>query len=159
MSIITQYEQNKAVVENWFRGFWGNSVDLSVVDRYLAEDAQLNYSGRESLRGHQQIRRFIQGFRRAYPDLVFWQVGELIAEGEYVIGRWDGMATHTGPAFDDSLVGVPYANSGMSIRFTGGSIRFHLVDGQIKEVRAQGQALIALQPDSVDWFKPSLHAY
>lgn len=159
MSVINKYEHNKLVVESWFRGFWGNPADLSVIERYLASDAELIYPGRETLCSHQSIQQFMLAFRRAYPNLQFWQVGELIAEGDYIIGRWDGMATHTGSAFDDPLVGVPYANSGMSIRFTGGNIRFYLVDGKIKQERAQGQALVALQPDSVDWFRQPLHAY
>jgi hypothetical protein len=29
-------------------------------------------------------------FRTACSDLNFWAVGDLIAEGDYVVGRWDG---------------------------------------------------------------------
>jgi hypothetical protein len=45
-------------------------------------------------------------FREAFPDLNFWGVGDLIAEGDFVVGRWDGGGTHTGPAFGDLPVGA-----------------------------------------------------
>ena len=51
------------------------------------------------------MKNFITGFRAAFPDLGFAGVGELIAEGDYVVGRWKGGGTHTGPAFDDFVVG------------------------------------------------------
>jgi len=38
-------------------------------------------------------------FRRAFPDLNFWGTADLIAEGDYVVGQWEGGGTHTGPAF------------------------------------------------------------
>jgi hypothetical protein len=39
-------------------------------------------------------------FRSAFPDLNFWGTADLIAEGDYVVGRWEGGGTHTGPAFN-----------------------------------------------------------
>ena len=29
-------------------------------------------------------------FRKAFPDLNFWGTADLIAEGDYVVGRWEG---------------------------------------------------------------------
>ena len=37
---------------------------------------------------------------------------DLIAEGDYVVGRWKGGGTHTGPAFSDFLVGSLPAATG-----------------------------------------------
>ena len=31
--------------------------------------------------------------------------GRLMAEGDYVVGRWEGGGTHTGPASSDFLIG------------------------------------------------------
>jgi hypothetical protein len=45
------------------------------------------------------------GFRAAFPDFSFWGTAELIAEDDYVVGRWEGGGTHTGPAFNDFLIG------------------------------------------------------
>ncbi|MDQ6806975.1 MAG: ester cyclase, partial [Actinomycetota bacterium] len=44
---------------------------------------------------------------------------DLIAEGDYVVGQWEGGGTHTGDAFDDLPVGSLPTNSGKKMRFTG----------------------------------------
>ncbi|WP_416307422.1 ester cyclase [Neptunicella sp. SCSIO 80796] len=144
MSQLAKYNSNKTLVETWFSRFWGNPADLSVIDDLLADEVVVDYPKRSMLKGRDQVRQFMQHFRAAYPDLHFWPVGELIAEGDYVIGRWDGLATHTGAAFDDPVVGVPQANSGLKLRFTGGTIRFHIVNGKIIEERAREQALMVI---------------
>jgi hypothetical protein len=46
------------------------------------------------------------GFREAFPDLSFAGAADLIAEGDYVVGRWVGGGTHTGAAFSDFLQGA-----------------------------------------------------
>jgi predicted ester cyclase len=61
-------------------------------------------------------------FRAAFPDLKFWGAADLIAEGDYVVGRWEGGGTHTGPAFSDFLVGSLPAASGRKMRFTGTTV-------------------------------------
>jgi hypothetical protein len=38
---------------------------------------------------------------------------------DYVIGRWEGGGTHTGPAFSDLPAGSLPANSGAKMHFTG----------------------------------------
>jgi predicted ester cyclase len=54
--------------------------------------------------------------------LNFLGAAELIAEGDYVVGRWEGGGTHTGPAFDDFLVGSLPAATGRRMRFTGTTV-------------------------------------
>ena len=58
-------------------------------------------------------------FREAFPDLNFWGAADLIAEGDCVVGRWEGGGTHTGPAFSDFLVGSLPAATGRKMHFTG----------------------------------------
>jgi hypothetical protein len=58
------------------------------------------------------VKKMMTELREGFPDLNFWGVGELIAEGDYVAGRWDGGGTHTGPAFDHLPVGKLPAASG-----------------------------------------------
>jgi O-6-methylguanine DNA methyltransferase len=103
-------------------------------------------TSRARLRRASGASRLMQSreFREAFPDLNFWAVGELIAEGDYVVGRWDGGGTHTGPAFDDLPVGLLPANSGKTIRFTGTTV-FRLVDGKVAEEIGEEGALTALQ--------------
>ena len=57
-------------------------------------------------------------FRAAFPDLNFWGTADLIAEGDYVVGQWEGGGTHTGPAFSDFLVGALPAATGRKMHFT-----------------------------------------
>nr|WP_198027339.1 ester cyclase [Candidatus Paracaedibacter symbiosus] len=82
-------------------------------------------------------------FRGAFPDLNFWGVGELIAEGDYVVGRWDGGGTHTGAAFSDLPIGALPANSGCKMRFTGTTV-FLIKDGKIVEEIGEEGAYTAL---------------
>ena len=44
--------------------------------------------------GRDDIKAFMSGFRKAFPDLYFWGAGDLIAEDDYVVGRWEGGGTH-----------------------------------------------------------------
>jgi predicted ester cyclase len=62
------------------------------------------------------------GFRTAFPDMNFWGVADLIAEGDFVVARWEGGGTHTGPAFSDFLIGSLPAATGRKLRFTGTTV-------------------------------------
>ncbi|RUU77341.1 ester cyclase [Mesorhizobium sp. M7A.F.Ca.MR.362.00.0.0] len=129
---MTRQEDNKAVVVRWFTDFWGESCDLSVVDDIAAPDMLLKYSLHEPRRGRDDIKAFMSGFRAAFPDLSFWATADLIAEGDYVVGQWEGGGTHTGPAFGDFLAGSLPAATGRTMRFTGTTV-LKVVDGRIVE--------------------------
>src|SRR5215467_1704699 len=92
---------NKAIVARWFTEFWGKRVNLGVVDEIAAPDMLLKYSLHEPRRGRDDIKAFMTDFRAAFPDLNFWGTADLIAEGDYVVGQWEGGGSHTGPAFND----------------------------------------------------------
>ena len=92
----------------------------------------LKYSLHEPRRGHADIEAFMTDFRRAFPDLYFWGTADLIAEGDYVVGQWDGGGTHIGPAFSDFIQGSLPANTGRRMRFTGITI-LKVVNGKIVE--------------------------
>ncbi|RUY88134.1 ester cyclase, partial [Mesorhizobium sp. M7A.F.Ca.CA.003.01.2.1] len=119
---MTKQEDNKAVVVRWFTHFWGERCDLSVVDEIAAPDMLLKYSLHEPRRGRDDIKAFMADFRAAFPDLNFWATADLIAEGDYVVGQWEGGGTHTGPAFGDFLVGSLPAATGRTMRFTGTTV-------------------------------------
>ncbi|RWB00471.1 MAG: ester cyclase [Mesorhizobium sp.] len=129
---MTRQEDNKAVVVRWFTDFWGESCDLSVVDDIAAPDMLLKYSLHEPRRGRDDIKAFMTDFRAAFPDLNFWATADLIAEGDYVVGQWEGGGTHTGPAFGDFLAGSLPAATGRTMRFTGTTV-LKVVDGRIVE--------------------------
>jgi len=141
---MSAIDQNKAIVGRWFTEFWGKSCNLGVVDDLAAPDMLLQYSLHEPRRGREDIKAFMTDFRRAFPDLNFWGTADLIAEGDYVVGRWEGGGTHTGPAFHDFLAGSLPANTGRTMRFTGTTV-LRLKDGKIVEEMGLDDGLTALQ--------------
>jgi len=129
---MSREEKNKALVGRWFTEFWGSKVNLSIVDELAAPDMLLQYSLHKPRRGHEDIKAFMRGFREAFPDLNFWGAADLIAEGDHIVGRWEGGGTHTGPAFSDFLNGSLPARSGRKMHFTGTTV-LRITDGKIAE--------------------------
>jgi predicted ester cyclase len=130
--IMSKEQENKAIVGRWFTHFWGKTCNLGIVDEVAAPDMLLQYSLHEPRRGRDDIKSFMTDFRKAFPDLNFWGTADLLAEGDYVVGRWEGGGTHTGPAFADFLVGSLPAATGRKMHFTGTTV-LKLVDGRIVE--------------------------
>jgi predicted ester cyclase len=129
---MSKQDENKAVVGRWFTEFWGKTVNLGVIDEIAAPDMLLKYSLHEPRRGREDIKAFMTDFRAAFPDLNFWGTADMIAEGDYVVGQWEGGGTHTGPAFSDFLVGGLPAATGRKMRFTGTTV-LKVIDGKIVE--------------------------
>jgi len=102
--------------------FWGKTCNLGVVDELAAPEMLLQYSLHEPRRGRDDIKAFMTDFRRAFPDLNFWGTADLIAEGDYVVGQWEGGGTHTGPAFRDFLMGSLPPATGRKMHFTGTTV-------------------------------------
>ena len=137
-------QQNKDIVARWFTHFWGSRCDLGIVDELAAPDMLLQYSLHAPRRGRADIKAFMTGFRQAFPDLAFSGTADLIAEGDYVVGRWKGGGTHTGPAFDDFLIGSLPAATGRKMHFTGITV-LRVVDGLISEEVGLDDGVTALQ--------------
>jgi predicted ester cyclase len=119
---MSKENDNKAIVGRWFTEFWGETCNLGVIDEIGAPNMLLQYSLHEPRRGRDDIKAFITDFRAAFPDLNFWGTADLIAEGDYVVGQWEGGGTHTGPAFGDFLVGSRPSAPGCKMRFTGTTV-------------------------------------
>ena len=129
---MSNASENKIIVGRWFTDFWGKTCNLGIVDELAAPDMLLQYSLHEPRRGREDIKAFMTGFREAFPDLNFWGAADLIVEGDYVVGRWEGGGTHTGPAFSDFLSGSLPAATGRKMRFMGTTV-LKIVDGKIVE--------------------------
>lgn len=129
---MSKEEDNKAIVGRWFTDFWGATCNLAIVDELASPEMLLQYSLHEPRRGHADIKAFMTDFREAFPDLAFAGAADLIAEGDYVVGRWIGGGTHTGPAFSDFLMGSLPAATGRTMRFTGTTV-IRLENGKIVE--------------------------
>ena len=102
---MSKERDNKATIGRCVTGFLGEKCNLGIVDELAAPNMLLQYSLHEPRRGRDDIKAFMTDFREAFPDLNFWGAADLIAEGDYVVGRWEGGGTHTGPAFSDFLIG------------------------------------------------------
>src|ERR1700733_3263703 len=119
---IMSAEENKAIVGRWFTEFWGKGCTPAVIDELAAPDIRFESSLHEPLRGRAAVRAFAEKFRAAFPDLNFWGTADLIAEGDYVVGQWEGGGTQTGGAFDDMPFGPLPAGTGKTMRFTGTTV-------------------------------------
>ena len=71
-------------------------------------------------------------------------VADLVAEGEYVVGRWEGGGTHTGAAFYNLPLGSLPVGSGKRMRFTGTSV-LRVQDGLITEELGQDDGVTVLK--------------
>jgi predicted ester cyclase len=137
-------EANKAIVARWFDRFWGKDFDPSVIDELAAPDIRFEYSLHAPVRGRDEVRDFATTFRAAFPDLNFWGTADLIAEGDYVVGQWEGGGTQTGAAFGDMLVGSLPAATGKTMRFTGITV-LKVENGLITEEIGLDDGLTALR--------------
>jgi predicted ester cyclase len=131
-NLMSKESDNKGIVSRWFTEFWGEQFNPGVIEDLAAPDMLLKYSLHEPRKGRADISAFMTDFRAAFPDLRFWGVADLIAEGDYVVGKWEGGGTHTGPAFSDFLVGSLPAATGRKMHFTGTTV-IRLQNGKILE--------------------------
>src|SRR6202035_1223192 len=136
-------EQNKAVVGRWFTEFWGKDFNPGVIDELAAPNIRFEYSLHAPLRGRGAVREFAEKFRAAFPDLNFWGTADLIAEGDYVVGQWEGGGTHTGPAFSDFLVGSLPAATGHKMHPTRNTV-LKVVGGKIVQEIGLDDGLTAM---------------
>jgi len=141
---MSREDDNKAVVGRWFTHFWGRQYNPAIVDELAAPDMLLQYSLHAPRRGRDDIKRFMTDFRAAFPDLEFGGTADLIAEGDYVVGRWEGGGTHSGPAFSDFLIGSLPAKSGRKMHFTGTTV-LRIENGKVKEEIGLDDGVTALQ--------------
>ncbi|MBR0873945.1 ester cyclase [Bradyrhizobium tropiciagri] len=136
-------DENKAVVARWFTEFWGNPWNPRIVNELATADIVVHYPMHEPKRGRAAVLNFMTAFREAFPDLNFWGVGELIADGDLVVGRWEGGGTHTGPAFSDFRLGSLPAASGRKMTFAGTTV-LRVQQGRIAEELGQEDAITAM---------------
>jgi predicted ester cyclase len=137
-------EENKMVVGRWFTEFWGAQFNPDVIEDLAHPDIRFHYSLHRPLRGRDAVLQFATAFRTAFPDLAFGGTADLIAEGEYVVGQWEGGGTHTGPAFSDLPIGSLPEGSGKTMHFTGVTV-IRVQDGLITEEIGLDDGVVVLQ--------------
>lgn len=141
---MSKEQENKAIVGRWFKEFWGSPWNPGIVDELAAPDIRFEYSMHAPRRGREEVKKFMIEFRKAFPDLNFWGAADLIAEGDYVVGRWEGGGTHTGPAFSDFPMGALAENSRRKMRFTGTTV-LRVENGRVAEEIGLDDGVTALR--------------
>ena len=115
-------EDNKAVVRRFIEEVW-NSGNLEVINEVVAEDhidhdpANVGSAG-----GRDGARAFVEMYRAAIPDARI-DMGEMIAEGDFVAYPWTAQGTHQGELMGMPATGKPISITGIGIdRVVGGRI-------------------------------------
>src|SRR5215213_7633103 len=114
-------EENKAIARRWAEEVWGKGnldlIDELVPPDYVDHDPAVPEG---VVRGPEGVRRYIEEFREAFPDMRL-TVEDQLSEGDKVLTRWTARGTHRG-----EFMGVPASGNrmemgGMSIdRFSDG---------------------------------------
>jgi steroid delta-isomerase-like uncharacterized protein len=121
-SIASSAEANTAIVRRLIEAAWNRgdeaAVDALVDARYVGTFA----SHPEPLHGPAAFRRFVGGFRSAFPDLHFTPE-DVITTGDRVVVRWTVTGTHRGDLMGIPGTGKRVASVGIWIhRLAGGKI-------------------------------------
>ncbi len=119
-------DANKALYRRWLDEIW-MAGDVSGAGEILAEDLLDHTPMRGQPSGRAGDLWAAQLIRTAFPDLRF-DVEALLADDEYVSGRWTMRGTHTGPItfMNIEATGRPVVMGGQEI--------FRIRDGRLAEV-------------------------
>jgi steroid delta-isomerase-like uncharacterized protein len=134
---------NGTTVARWLKEFWGNPWNSRIINELATADIVFHHPLHEPKRGRASLAKFMTDYRGAFPDLNFQVVGNLIAEGDTVVARWEGGGIHTGAAFSDFRMGSLPAATGRKMRFAGTSV-FRLDQGRIAEEFGHADVLTAM---------------
>ena len=135
---------NKNIVKHWFEDFWGDTYDAGAAEALSTADIVVHHQMHGPKRGREAVNRFMVDLREAFPDWRLHIIGNLIAEGDYVVGRWEGGGTHTGSAYSGFQMGSIVAGSGFKVQITGTTV-FRLASWRIAEELGQEDAVTAMK--------------
>ena len=113
---------NKALIRRFYTEVWGDG-NLDVCDEVFAPDyVRHDLRAGTAAPGPEGQKQIAAAFRSAFPDLT-WDVELLVAEGDYVVGRWTASGTHRGHWGGVAPTGRHATFSGVNIfRFDGGKV-------------------------------------
>lgn len=113
---------NLEIIKDYSFALW-DTKDLSVIDKYFAEDA-LIHSPLSTSQGIQKMKVIIQKWYDAFPNLkVTWD--DFICENEKVVSRWHAEGEHQGMFLE-------YPSSNKKITYSGITI-YQFSNKKIKE--------------------------
>jgi steroid delta-isomerase-like uncharacterized protein len=115
-------DANTAIVRRLIEAAWNRGDEAAVDDLVDARYVGTFASHPEPLHGPAAFRRFVGGFRSAFPDLHFTPE-DVITTGDRVVVRWTVTGTHRGDLMGIPGTGKRVASAGIWIhRLAGGKI-------------------------------------
>ena len=128
-------ENNKAVIRRLIEEVY-NEGNLDVVDEVMAPDVFDHAAVPEHQHGIEAFKHVIQWVRAISSD-VYFDIDDIIAEGDKVAVRMTASGTHTGP-----LRGIPPTGKSFSVDYVHW---FRIADGKVAELWAVRDDLGRLQ--------------
>jgi steroid delta-isomerase-like uncharacterized protein len=115
-------DANKALVRRFYEEVWGRG-NLPVADEVFAEEYERHdFREGEPAPGAEGQKQIAAAFRAAFPDLS-WQIDFILADGDFVAGRWTATGTHLGAWAGVEPTGRPMRFSGINVfRFSDGKV-------------------------------------
>jgi steroid delta-isomerase-like uncharacterized protein len=110
------------LIQDWAQHWTSHDIDSLVslfTDELIYEDVPLGVVNRDK----QQLRAFVEGFVRGYPDITV-ELTSSFAVGDHGAAEWVIRGTHLGDRPGRPATGKPIALRGASVfRFADGKIR------------------------------------
>jgi steroid delta-isomerase-like uncharacterized protein len=115
-------DSNRALVRRFYEEVWAKG-NLDVADELFADDyVRHDLRAGDPTPGPEGQKEIAAAFRTAFPDLT-WEIDFLLADGDFVAGRWTATGTHLGPWAGVEPTGRPMSFSGINVfRFSGGRV-------------------------------------
>jgi steroid delta-isomerase-like uncharacterized protein len=115
-------EQNKAVVRRYNDEFWGKG-DEALADELFGDNlVDHDPPGQDLPPGREGMKQALRNFRTAFPDLET-NAEHVIAEGDFVVLRWNARGTHQGELMGIQPTGKQVTLRGIDIlRIENGTI-------------------------------------
>ena len=121
---VTEAE-NKALIRRFYEEVWQRG-NLGVADEVFADQYERHdFRTGEPTPGPEGQRQIAGEFRAAFPDLS-WQIDFILADGEFVVGRWTASGTHLGAWAGVEATAKPMRFSGINV--------FRVSDGKVVEI-------------------------
>ena len=136
------HETNKEIVSRWWSEYWGE-LNPDIVNELADDDIRWYYPLAGEVRGREEVKKRIIGYKDRFPEGGFDLTDELIAEGDRVVALWEGGGTHTGRSWELPVGSLPEA-SGEKAQYSGTTV-FTVQDGRITEEYGQTDYLGVMQ--------------
>ena len=119
-------KEKHTILHRWFEEVW-NKGKAELIDEMIAPECishGLDDPSGNPVRGPEEFKKFLLGFRSAFPDIHI-AVQETVSEDDLVVAYCRITATHQGEAFGMQATGKPIAFEG--------TLMFRVRDGKVVE--------------------------